>query len=363
MENASLLCPSVWRRAATLTERVHLLRMVPGSGTPVGQDAKRGKRRLEQWRAQEPFSTNGLFGQRLAQAGPTEAELQDLLGLPADSEAASSPEPPSWAVEVEQPFTEPGRLDLPGAAFGLLEVIRPLLGRAVARLRQGVQQLAAGSREPPFDPDTVDRLLFAPLPGRLQALMLRTLTLELHVARLQGFLHGETPQQRFQSFVQRLRQPEVARELFREYPVLARQVVLCLDNWLAASLEFLQRWCVDWQVIRAAFSPGEDPGPLVALRADAGDSHRGGRSVMIARCRSGFQVIYKPKSLAVDQHCQKLLGWLKERGANPRNLPSPGLMTGLAGIGYMLLRLSEPGWVPPLLTLAPPAPRSPFHGR
>jgi hypothetical protein len=362
MENASLLCPSVWRRAATLTERVHLLRTTPGFATPAGQDAERGKRRLEQWRAQEPFSTDGFFGQRLARAGLTEAELQDLLGQPADSNSASSPKPPLWAVELEQSFAELGCLDLPGAAVSLLEVIRPLLGRAVARLRQGVQQLSAGSRELPFDPDTVDRLLFAPLPGRLQALMLRTLTLELHVARLQRFLHGETPEERFESFVQRLRQPEIARELFREYPVLAQQVVLCLDNWLAASLEFLQRWCADWPVIRAAFNPNEEPGPLAALGADAGDSHRGGRSVMIARCRSGFEVIYKPKSLAVDQHFQQLLGWLKERGANSRNLPSPGLITGLAGISYMLLRLSEPGWVPPLLTLAPPAPRSPCHG-
>jgi type 2 lantibiotic biosynthesis protein LanM len=48
-------------------------------------------------------------------------------------------------------------------------------------------------------------------------------------------------------------------------------------------------------------------------------------------------------------------GWLC---ANPSNLPSPGLMTGLAGIGYMLLRLSEPQQAPSLLTLAPPAPGS-----
>ena len=32
----------------------------------------------------------------------------------------------------------------------------------------------------------------------------------------------------------------------------------------------------------------------------------------------------------------------------------PGLMTGIAGIGYQLLRLAEPGRVPSVLTLAPP---------
>ena len=33
---------------------------------------------------------------------------------------------------------------------------------------------------------------------------------------------------------------------------------------------------------------------------------------------------------------------------------SPGLMTGLAGMGYALLRLAEPAHVPSVLMLAPP---------
>jgi lantibiotic modifying enzyme len=44
-------------------------------------------------------------------------------------------------------------------------------------------------------------------------------------------------------------------------------------------------------------------------------------------------------------------GW---RCGNPLEVESPGLMTGLAGIGYGLLRLAEPGLVPSVLALAPP---------
>lgn len=40
----------------------------------------------------------------------------------------------------------------------------------------------------------------------------------------------------------------------------------------------------------------------------------------------------------------------------PRRIETAGLMTGLAGIGYGLLRLAEPTRVPSLLTLAPPNP-------
>ena len=38
----------------------------------------------------------------------------------------------------------------------------------------------------------------------------------------------------------------------------------------------------------------------------------------------------------------------------PSSVATPGLMTGLAGIGYGLLRLAEPERVPSVLTLEPP---------
>jgi type 2 lantibiotic biosynthesis protein LanM len=44
-------------------------------------------------------------------------------------------------------------------------------------------------------------------------------------------------------------------------------------------------------------------------------------------------------------------GW---RCGNPLQVESPGLMTGVAGIGYGLLRLAEPDRVPSVLTLDPP---------
>src|SRR5262249_6294351 len=52
-------------------------------------------------------------------------------------------------------------------------------------------------------------------------------------------------------------------------------------------------------------------------------------------------------------------GWLC---ATPLAVPTPGVMAGLAGIGFGLLRLPEPEKVPSALTLAPPT-RSPSQGR
>jgi type 2 lantibiotic biosynthesis protein LanM len=51
----------------------------------------------------------------------------------------------------------------------------------------------------------------------------------------------------------------------------------------------------------------------------------------------------------------QVAGW---RCGNPLRVSSPGLMTGLAGIGYGLLRLAEPRRVPSVLLLEPPPPMS-----
>jgi lantibiotic modifying enzyme len=45
--------------------------------------------------------------------------------------------------------------------------------------------------------------------------------------------------------------------------------------------------------------------------------------------------------------------------SSPSSVEIPGLITGLSGIGYSLLRLADPAHVPPFLLLAPPSPQ--FH--
>ena len=148
-------------------------------------------------------------------------------------------------------------------------------------------------------------------------LISRTMTLELHVARLRGQLQGETAEERFQYFVDQTAQRDVLLSLLEEYPVMARLAMTIIDHWVAFSSEFLRNLCADWQQICATFSPESDPGVLIAAEAGAGDTHRRGHSVIKLTFRSGLKLIYKPKSLAVDVHFQELLHWLNERGDHP----------------------------------------------
>jgi type 2 lantibiotic biosynthesis protein LanM len=278
---------------------------------------ERGKKRFAKWNAQAPFDAGTFFQQRLDQAGLSQSALLTLLSDKDAIGLSRQREPPSWAIRIDQALSDDvtnGRHRVPETDGGperqFLELVRPLMERARDRFREKVHALAKEQPTVPFVPEETERVCFALLPSRLQSALARTMALELNVARVQGVLAGRTGEERFGSFIQRLGQAQVRREFFAEYPVLARLVGEILDGWVTGSMEVLQRWCADAPAIRETFSPEHDPGPLTGIAGDVGDCHRGGRAVWILECSSGFKVVYKPKSMAVDRHFQELLGWL-----------------------------------------------------
>ena len=252
--------------------------------------------------------------------------LSPIHDVPGQKPLAPPPFAPSLVAAYELPASagsadvlpDPERLHprVRGAA-PLLVAVRPLLDQARSRLRAGLRKIARDAVAAPFDPEVAQELWLQDLPGDMLALLDRTLVLEMHVARMQGVLSGETPEQRFASFVERLRDPAVVLSIFREYPVLAADLASCADQAVSFGLEVFRHLAVDWTKIREAFSPERDPGPVVAMETGAGDPHRQGRAVVILQFASGLKVVYKPKALAVDVHFQELVTWLNTRGLTP----------------------------------------------
>ncbi len=309
-----------WYRALTLAERIASLRTSPGESFPV--DLERARRRLKRWREKPPLSDELLFAQRLKGACLSEDELLRLLGEPVEAVRARVPTVPGWMLDIHEALSRPHPgepLPYPPEVLKdpnsqLLVAAEPFLRQGLERLQAGISALAATAAAVPFEPEAAVVLLLAPLPAELLAMISRTLALELNVARLEEKLHGETPQERFQSFAQRLKSPEVLQVLYEEYPLLARRLVMKVGQWVDTSLEFLQRLCADWEDICRVLSPGKEPGLLAAVRTSLGDVHRGGHAVMAARFSSGFKLIYKPRSLATDLHFQSLIEWVNAKG-------------------------------------------------
>lgn len=315
-----------WRQALTLTERIALLQIVNHRSPQRELNLALAERRLQRWRSQPPFAKDAFFTQRLNLDGISETELHQLLGEPVQALIDRSPETPVWTTELIAAFTDAAAnaSELPKTAVQpapagaeMLIICEPLIEQGRRRLGSGLQTLRQAYAELPFDLDTVEALLLSHLPAQLSPMLSRAMALELNIARLQGLLAGDTPEERFRSFLQRLRNPATALALLQEYPVLARQLVLGVERWVTVSLEFLQRLCADWAAIQALFSLDGDPGVLVRIQGGVGDTHRGGRSVLIATFSSGQKLVYKPRPLAVDRHFQELLAWLNARGDHP----------------------------------------------
>lgn len=325
---------SDWYRAVTLAERIRSLRpshrraatTSPAEGGAAGEpDLDRARLLLDRWRSQNPFQAPARFKQRLARDRLTEADFIRLLGESADSVRARLTASPAWLEELAAAYSQPStpapvetEVALPGQApdlSGFLCAIEPLIERARRRVSQGIGRLCRTHRARPFDPDTVLTLLLTSLPTQLIARLSRTMVLELNVARLEGFLTGDTPEDRYRSFVTRLQSRDAALAILSEYPVLARQVVTYLERWACFATEFLGHLCADWDDLRRAFGLGEES-VLSGLSGNAGDQHRGGRSVLILELGRS-KLVYKPRSLSADIHFQQLLKWLNQRGDHP----------------------------------------------
>jgi type 2 lantibiotic biosynthesis protein LanM len=124
----------------------------------------------------------------------------------------------------------------------------------------------------------------------------RLLVLELNAARVTGRLSGEDSEQRWQQFLELSSQRSFWDDVASHYPSLWR-VGAIVQKRCAATLRFAQCWAADRHRLEGLCAGG--PGELNELSFGAGDSHRGGSTVAIAR-GEGWRVVYKPRSLAID---------------------------------------------------------------
>ena len=192
------------------------------------------------------------------------------------------------------------------------------------------------------------------LQAHLRTLLLqlcqRTLVLELNVARLEGWLDGDTPAARYACYTAALRRdPALWVKLFAEYQVLARQLCSTMERWVANLVELLGQLASDYPRLTgaAALLPRGRELRLIALAGGLSDPHRGGRGVWKLSFAAGdgpghHALIYKPRSLAVDVHFQELVEWCNQaarRGA-----------LSLAGLRHAVLDGPAPGF-PELRTL------------
>ncbi len=300
-----------WFEALTLGERAALLdsELESDLHQPLPERIERAARKLQRWRSESELLDDALFAERLALDGLAADRLLPILAEPAAGLHRRADVPPDWLRLLARSFSRP--VSENGQGLGILELFRPLIADRHARVEERLRQL------PGMDAGAVAAGLLSTLLERLRRAAERALVLELHASRLEGRLQGDTPEERFASFVAALKQPATALEILRRYPVLARDVCRFAEQWAETSLEMMERLAADRGEIVQLFAAGQDPGLLGEVESGLSDCHAGGRTVAILGFQSGLRVVYKPKPLAVDLRFQELVAWLNDRGATP----------------------------------------------
>lgn len=200
---------------------------------------------------------------------------------------------------------EPGDLDV---------ALAPVVGPALAGLAAELDSVAGlGSAER----GAVHAGAAAGLFETVRRKVTRVLVLELNAARVAGRLSGEGPTARWNDFLTTASRTEFWESLAVHYPPLGPRLATVVANRCAAALAMARRFADDRDRLGPLLGDASPGGPeLTGVTFGAGDSHRGGHTVAVLATSRG-PLIYKPRSLAVDQVLARFLdavlrGWRPE---------------------------------------------------
>lgn len=134
----------------------------------------------------------------------------------------------------------------------------------------------------------------------LDQLLLPTLVFEIHKAQKQGFLYGETPAARYESFfIQDNRYSEYARSILKTYPPLFERIDVLIHETLDAFCQFVHRFWNDYNEVKKWLLIPPDVMVHSIQMLKGADRHRGKQAYVVS-FSDGSKAIYKPVDLTPD---------------------------------------------------------------
>ncbi|MBB5205240.1 type 2 lantibiotic biosynthesis protein LanM [Inhella inkyongensis] len=159
----------------------------------------------------------------------------------------------------------------------------------------------------------------------LNAKLSRLLVLELHAAKQAGRLKATDSSARWTEFVQTAARPEFWAQQEINYPTLAARVRHMLTARCQAALQFARHLAQQRPHLDAL--AGHPLGLLRALSFGAGDSHQGGKTVVLLSFEQG-RLVYKPRSVRIDRRLSDLVQTLSARLPGGSSMRVPRVLDG-----------------------------------
>ncbi len=290
----SALTPHDWERAGVSPGAVdavaHRLlerwqQLVAGRGGPQAFERRLAARGLDRERA-----LRWLAPRALPERAAREPWARALLSL---SDPAQWPPPPAGLTDWSQ--EERAAYELDSARIPVFpRWLHPFVGLALARLAPVAREALA--------PGGYASIARAVLVG-LSHLASRVLAAEI------GRRGPEAPA------------PDAILDVLARHPVLARLLAESALACAEAFSELLLHARDDAEEIGRTFNGGADPGGVCSVIAWRSDPHRGARSAAFVRFASGVELVYKPRSHAIDLAFARFAQETASAGAPGLRLP------------------------------------------
>lgn len=120
-----------------------------------------------------------------------------------------------------------------------------------------------------------------------------------------------TSSEGYQSYVRHLFASRLA-DFLAAYPVLARHVVLLVDQWVNQTATLVARVKADRAAIESTFD--STAGQICRLTPGLSDRHAGGGRVTFVEFASGLRLAYKPRDVRIERVFNEWLAWLRHSG-------------------------------------------------
>ncbi len=164
-----------------------------------------------------------------------------------------------------------------------------------------------------------------------------TLNEVLLLVQQQNRLKGETPEERYSSFIEKIvTQPEFLKEIFKNCPVFAQSISSQILLWIDQAFTFISRLNGDYPELETTFLVR---GKVIAISPGLSAFHNGNKTVYQLIFENNISLFYKPKSLKLAAAYNGFLAKLNQLDIEPK------LKT------YHVLLRDEYGWVEFVKTL------------
>lgn len=220
---------------------------------------------------------------------------------------------PSWAIILQKVIDRFGQDLVPTIPYleepvPFQDLCIPFIETGLAELRfpDRWEEIAAAGVKPVLCRQLLGWLVSMSGWALLEEFSLFRLAQQPMMARLIFHLPNYHSTQLYQQFIAKQKQ-EAMGNFFRTYPVLARLMSRVTELWIEATQEFIDRLDKDYEFLLTAFGA---EGKIEKLQPDLGDPHNGARTVSAFEFSSGHKVVYKPRSLVVEQVFGEWVDWV-----------------------------------------------------